>query len=174
MIFLEELASNYLGMRVYRLRGNWPEVNELRIAAIGALGRFAAEGAAAVPDFITILRTDKDARTRWFTAEALRRIGPAAAEAVPALLELLSSGEPAEPPAEKTRDAGVDPDPRMPLKVAAAVALGGIGPPARAAVADLVRELADDDARVRAEAAWALGQIGPDAARGDSAARQGS
>ena len=52
----------------------------------------------------------------------------------------------------------------MPIRLAAAVALGGIERPARAAVPDLVDALPDTDAKARTESAWAIGQIGAEAA----------
>jgi len=160
---LAPLQSNYFDVGMYALPRIWPEVVELRLSAIGALGRFRDEAVEAVPELVAILRTEKDMRIRWFTAAAIHQIGPAARAAVPTLIELLRSREVVELPPDNAREADDDNDP-MPLRLAAAVALGGIGAPARAAVPDLVQSLADKDAKVRAEAAWALGEIGGDAA----------
>jgi hypothetical protein len=82
---------------------------------------------------------DKDDRTRRGAAIALGQIGPAAKDAVPALIEVLK-----------------DKDDRV--RNYAASALGKIGP---AAVPALMEALKDKDINVRNAAVRALGQIGP-------------
>ena len=95
--------------------------------------------------------------------------------AVPALAEMLRSGEPRERVLAATTlwgmgpraraaagDLGVslaDPDPE--LRVAASMALESMGPAAEPAVPALVRALGDRDARVRQAAVKALASIGP-------------
>jgi HEAT repeat protein len=87
---------------------------------------------------------DADAGVRWSVAEALGRIGPSAAIAVPAL-------------AMGLREPG--------LRVIAADALGGIGPAARGAVPLLIDALKEKDADYRWTAAIALSRIDPHAAQ---------
>ena len=57
-----------------------------RVAAIQALGAYGEEASSAVPELVRALR-DPDRRVCWFAAEALGLIGPAAKDAVPALIE---------------------------------------------------------------------------------------
>src|SRR5437660_755236 len=77
--------------------------------------------------------------------KALHRIGPAARDAVPALVEALADGD-----AElRSRAAGL---------------LGGVGPAAKDAVPALARALADEHEEVRVAAIVALGDLGPVAA----------
>ena len=86
--------------------------------------------------------TSPDAVVRWYSAEALGRIGPTASEAVPALAELLWDQNPT-------------------VQWVAAEALGRIGPLAREAASGLSRKLWDENEIVRRYAAEALGRIGP-------------
>jgi hypothetical protein len=88
-------------------------------------------------DLITYHPTD-----RRHAVERLAEIGPAAAEAVPALIEAL-------------RDSADD------VRQGAASALGKIGPAAAAAVPALIEALRDSNNDVRLEAVRALGEIGP-------------
>ena len=84
-----------------------------------------------------------DASDRQHSAEALGRIGPAAAEAVPALATTLGSA--------KEED----------VRCAAAEALGRIGPAAAVAMSALLAALRDPEKKVRRGAAEAFGRIGP-------------
>jgi len=90
-----------------------------------------------------------DPRDRRDAASALGIIGPAAAPAIPALVEAL-------------KDNGADPSVRQ----SAAFALGNIGPAAAPAIPALVEALKDkgEDWEVRRDAVSALGKIGPAAA----------
>ena len=87
---------------------------------------------------------DSDPTVKRLAAEALRQIGPAAAPAVPALIETLKDTDPT-------------------AKWLAADALGAIGPAAAPAIPALVEVLKDKGANslARAGAASALGAIGP-------------
>ena len=128
-----------------------------------------------IKDLITQLKSHfVDDRQR--AAQALGGIGPAAADAVPALADALKDRDvddvprsaavalrkigPAAVPvladALKDQDAGV--------RRSATGALGGIGPAAAAAVPVLADALKDQAADVRWSAAVALGKIGPAAA----------
>ncbi len=100
----------------------------------------------SVPALARDLRGAWDARSRRSAAEALGRIGPAAAGAVPALVKALE-------------------DRAAYVRYGAAGALGRIGPAAAVAVPALVKTaLQDPDRGVRGAAAYALGKIGPGAA----------
>ncbi len=136
----------------------------IRIAAIQALGSFGDATVPALPALIGTLR-DPDLRVRWFAAEALARIGPAAKSAVPALIEAIrckgvaeGAGDPLD---RQDEGEGMEDGP---IRLAAAMALGKIGPAANSAVPDLIAALSDPDSRVRGEAARALGAIGREAA----------
>ena len=86
--------------------------------------------------------------------EVLTAMGPAAKEAVPALVEKLRSTD--------------DPELRREIHLA----LASIGPDAKAAVPVLIENLSDENPKVRSSAAYALGKIGPAAQKAESALRE--
>jgi HEAT repeat protein len=88
--------------------------------------------------------TDRSSSVRAAAAEALRLVGPKTAD-VPALVKISRDGTDA-------------------AKLAAAVALGQVGPGAKDAVPRLIELLGDGDMEVRSAAAEALGRIGAPAA----------
>ncbi len=92
-------------------------------------------GQEDVPTLIHKLK-DRDKEVRFNAAYAVGKIGPAAKEAVPALIAALKDE----------------------YRWVAASALGKIGP---AAVPALIAALKDEDGSVRVSAAFALGWIGP-------------
>jgi HEAT repeat protein len=102
---------------------------------------FATLGDKAVPRLIKALENDD---TQSLAVEVIRRLGPKAKGAVPALILELK-----------------DPDPEYRREVEFAIA--AIGPDAKAAVPALIDHMANDDPRVRYTACYALGKIGPDA-----------
>ncbi|MFP4056175.1 MAG: HEAT repeat domain-containing protein [Candidatus Brocadiia bacterium] len=120
----------------------------------------------------------QDVKARTEAARELAALGPAAAEAVPALLEALAKPWPgaefeaaAKHALRAMGEAGVRrlvaalDDPSAQIRYQAARALGLLGPPAADAVEPLIDTLEDDqDPGVRAAAAGALGAIGPAAA----------
>jgi HEAT repeat protein len=166
IIPLDPLQSNYSDVGRYAAPRATDEKDSLRLSAVGALGRFGALAAEALPELMAILRTEKNMRTRWFAACAIHRIGPAAEDAVPILIDMVKSEAVAER-SEKDAEAGFsnnlffpETNTAKPLKVAGLVALGGIGPGAKAAIPHLVQTLDDSDPTARAEAAFALGRIG--------------
>jgi HEAT repeat protein len=116
-----------------------------RRSAAFALGKLGAEGTAFIDDLVRVL-SDRDESVREAATVALGEIGAlAAAEAVAPLTRLLES------------------DSSPAVRRSAAATLGKFG--TRAAgepetVPALRRALAHSDARVRQNAAWALGQIG--------------
>jgi HEAT repeat protein len=105
------------------------------------LGNFREEARGAVPALAVALERPD---TYVVVSAALARIGPAATEAIPALVSELSSP-----------DGG--------RRWRAARTLGRIGPGAADAVPALVAALGDPSEGVRLRAARALGRIGPDA-----------
>ncbi|HUL76791.1 MAG TPA: HEAT repeat domain-containing protein [Vicinamibacteria bacterium] len=109
--------------------------------AAWSLGNLGAEARDAVADLARALARDE---TNAVVAAALARIGPAAAGAVPTLVEALRSDN-----ADR--------------RWRAARTLGRIGPPAVEAVPALTAALADPLVTVRRHAARALGRLGPEA-----------
>ncbi|HUS40739.1 MAG: HEAT repeat domain-containing protein [Pirellulales bacterium] len=101
----------------------------------------ATLGAAGVPRLIQAL---KFPAIRSQVVQVLGKIGPAATDAVPALLEHLDD-----------EDAG--------LRADILVALGHIGPGAKQATEAALAALEDEDEEVVVSAIYALGKIGPDA-----------
>jgi len=112
-----------------------PAVLETMLSALATLGE------KAVPRAIEAV---EDPETRLRAAALIRRIGPAAKEAVPALAEALS-----------------DEDPIVRSEVL--FALGAIGPDAAEAVPQITKALDDEEVKVAYAACYALGQIGPSA-----------
>ena len=91
---------------------------------------------------LNALSAESDTNLHPVFAQALGRLGEAAAPAVPRLAALLR-------------------DDHLAIREAAATALGNIGSAASPAVPDLARALRDCCHDVRAEAAEALGRLGP-------------
>src|SRR5262249_23489113 len=100
-------------------------------------------GSAAVPALVEALKEEGGSKE---AATVLGLIGPRAADAVPALMEVL-----------KDRHAAAD------RRAAAAFALGTIGPPAADIVPALIPALKDEKPEVRQRAAEARAWIGPPA-----------
>lgn len=80
----------------------------------------------------------------WDVARALGKFGPAAKDAVPALIKTLRASD-------------------VRKRLVAARTLGKIGPAAKDAVPSLMKALGDEDSNVRSAAARGLGKIGPEA-----------
>ena len=138
-------------------------------------------GEPAVPALIAALKSDDDG-VRWWAAQALEEIGPAAKAAIPALIA--SFEDPAHPVKNSASAlAGMgtlalrqvvailaDPNSGPDARVGAAHTIGSIGPRAKDAVPLLMEALEDDrkPARegfvsVQQAAISALGSIGPEA-----------
>jgi HEAT repeat protein len=119
------------------LRDPDPELRALTTEVLGGVGQSpeAVKGLGAA-------LTDPDVNVQQQAALALARLGPAAAAAVPQLVESLTGAQEAE------------------TQALAARALGDIGPAAAVAVPDLTKRLDDPDPQVRQFAAHALGGIG--------------
>jgi HEAT repeat protein len=113
---------------------------------------------------------------RRHTVKALMEIGPAAAEAVPALIIALGDKERAvrEGATKALAQIGSAAVPALitalgdkecAVRQGAANALGQLGPAAAETVPALITALGDPDAESREKAAWVLKQIGPAAAK---------
>jgi HEAT repeat protein len=87
---------------------------------------------------------------RHYATRLLYRLGPKAAEAVPALVAALQEE------VANADDAA--------FRVEVQLALAAIGPEAAPAVVELTKSLSSDDSEIRGTACYALGKIGPDAA----------
>jgi HEAT repeat protein len=111
------------------------------LPALRALAQYGPDAAPAIGKIVPLLRHEGDSEIRWNAARTLAKIGPAAKEAAPMLVEAMK-----------------DPDPLV--REHAAEALGCIGPEAKETIQDLVKVLKDPDARVRRDAVRSLGQMG--------------
>jgi len=120
------------------LKDKEPSVVRSAIVALAELGP------KALKDIGEALQ-DKDLRP--FALVLIRHMGPEAASAVPALLDILEK----EPQSED----GVL------FRREVQFALAAIGPEARAAVPALVKSLSSQDEEIRASASFALGKMGP-------------
>ena len=107
----------------------------------------AALGAPAVPVLIRALEKEGD-DVRRHVLVALDRMGPAALQAVPALIRLLDDGKAS-----------------LKVRETAAMVLGSIGPAAEHAVPALLRGLQSKHAQLPNFCAGALGEMGPAGAR---------
>lgn len=112
----------------------------VRREAAVSLGKVGPAAKPAAPLLAGMLK-DADLKVRMSAATSLGQIGAGAAEAIPVLVQALQ-------------------DSNLIFCRLVSQALGQIG---RASVPALIDALRNDDKNVRREAAWALGQIGPDA-----------
>jgi HEAT repeat protein len=99
--------------------------NDARRAAAKALGEGGVESKSAVPALIRALRSDKDLFVRRFSAQALGDIGPDAKSAIPALTVALNDSKPE-------------------VQIAAAGALGKMGPSGVQALIGILKDDAKD------------------------------
>jgi HEAT repeat protein len=156
---------------------------EVRSAAALALGEVIPEAAPrgeeteeSVAALVRALREDRSADVSYWAARALLKFGPAARNALPALVAALRDrGRPAarDVAADVLSRLGPDAvpllgeallDPQCGARRHVAQYLGDMGPAARPAVPALLRTLQAEDPWLRFEAASALMHIDPDAA----------
>ena len=153
--------------------------------AVEALGAYRREAVQPLMSLIAIEQPTslqaQEIHDRLLAMNALRIIGPEAADATPLLLAIVA--DPSEIPVfresalEAAAAIGNIPPVALPvvldllrtttdhsLKVAAIDAIGAIGSPAASAVPELATALRHEDLRVRLAAAKALGAIGTPAA----------
>ncbi len=137
------------------------------------LDALASLGEKAVPRLIKALETEE---VRPKAAAIIARIGPAAKEAVPTLIDALSDETPETrnevlfalaaigPGAEAAVAAATEAlgDPEMNVRYAACYALGKIGSAAMPAKAKLQENLAAEDEFLAMASAWALACIHPE------------
>jgi len=137
-------------LKVLKLEENKDEfVRQLVAEALGNLGQDAKN---AVPTLVEQLKTDKNAEARYGAAIAVGKVGLASKEVLQALLAGLKDE------GEFLTQTGKS------VKVVQGVveAFGGLGKPAVPGLLQVLRSK-KEGAVVRANAAWALGRIGPDA-----------
>lgn len=177
-----EAAVPVLSTLLSRAEGSstW-EATEVRWKAADLMGKLGLETPEAVPPLIQALKDD-DLHVRTVAATSLGALASAetAAQAVPALTELLPTGGPVSVAAARALSRfGPEARSAVPalLKLMkegeesqvrwnAVRTLGKIGPGAREAVPELIAALKDRDDHVREHAAEALGDIGPEAREG--------
>jgi HEAT repeat protein len=129
------------------------DLSRVRSVAAQGLAEVAADAVPVVSDIGRVLK-DTNLNARYYAAQALKGMGPAAAPAVPALIDALDTHPSREPdlegPPRDYKDA----------RWVAADALAAIGPAAKGALPRL-REVAarDDQPEVRAAAAEAIKKI---------------
>jgi len=133
---------------------------------------YASLGAKVVPLAINALKDSPVRRER--ALQVLRRVGEAAAPALPELIILIKKGTPtekaeslfivgsigskADSAAPAAIEALADADPQV--KMAAGYALGKIGPAAKDALPALLKLSASDDELLKLSSVWAMLQIG--------------
>ena len=116
-------------------------VSGVRWAAARALGQIGPDAKAAVPALLETLKDEHEVRV-WANYALFRIVSHP--EAIPNLIEALKD------------QYGV-------VREVPVIALGNIGPDARAAVPALIEALNVEQEWIRRRAAWALGKIGPGA-----------
>ena len=144
----------------------------VRQAAVLAIAAMGSEAKSAIPA-LGLLREDKDRTVRRIVVLAFSELGPCA---WPCLMDVLidERGEVrknvaialilfAEPKRTVPALTELLNDKDYPVRVAAAVCLGKIGPDAKAAVPALIEMLKNQDSYLRCTAAYTLAMIGPEA-----------
>lgn len=148
-------AIYYLGAVLATRLDESPGERARRLAITDWLRGTGADAKAA-REILAKALSDPEAYVRHGAAEVLATCGPAAKDAVPALVAALEDVK------RNTLDEPTSDAPRGWLNVrkVAAEALGYIGPEAKAAVPALAKALSDSDGRVGEAAAFALHALG--------------
>lgn len=143
-------ALSQLGPKALQQIGEVLDNRELRPYAVRLIQRMGAKAESAVPALVRLLgqpaASEEDVMFKREVQFALAAIGPAAKDAVPALVASLAAEQ-------------------EPVLASAAFALGKIGPDARAAVPALRENLRRSDPIVRLASLRALLQIQPNEPR---------
>ena len=138
-----KLSEVIYGSQVITECPSTPKDAPLKAAWTGAILPMLSEWWGS-PALVSALKTE-DFTLQWAAANQLQQLGPAASDAIPVLVEMLSDALPRN-------------------RKAAAEALGKIGPAASQAVPALIEATKDAENNVRFEAVTALGGIGEDPA----------
>jgi HEAT repeat protein/Tfp pilus assembly protein PilF len=139
-------ARDALPALIQGLRDSDAKVRYRCVIALGGLWSGAESGPdieVAVPLLVELLKKkDEDVYTRLRAVDALRMLGTGARAALPSLNELVR-------------------DKKDPIRINALVAIMAVERPKPTEVPEVIRQLKDKDARVRAEAARRLDLFGP-------------
>jgi HEAT repeat protein len=163
----------------YRFNFSSPPATAQNIDAAMALGALGSEDKDVIPQLIKIYDRHRSPQSQELVAVALGRIGPAASNAVPSILRVVTNSGPsvvlwnsldalgqihAEP--EKVVPVLVKflKDPDANIRRRAIMAIQGFGPDGKSAVQALVVSLTDQDEYARTNAMRALKAIDPEAA----------
>ncbi len=142
---------------------------DVRASAATALAAVETNNAKALQALVPLLKQSESGKVRRMTAHALPKYGPAAKDAVPALIGMLDKDTERGEAMRALKAIGVHnvpdllvmlsvPDPKV--RTFACESLGTLGPDARDAASKL-HEIADEDGTVRASATAALKKIEP-------------
>jgi HEAT repeat protein len=154
------VADDSVNVLIERLRASNPGVRGMAAEELGQMG---AAAKAAIKPLAKAVTADEDLNVRYWAARALAAMGPAAGEAVPALMGALRTTFP---------DRGLQGPDRYyaDARSACAEALGRIGAEAKIALPALREALADEEPSVREAAQEAIDRIGgkpsPEAGQG--------
>jgi len=139
-----------------------------RIDAVAALARIGPDDERVISVIADLLK-DRNTNIRWHAAYALERIGPKAQAAVPSLIEALGDSSIAKQCTSSLVAIGLVAVPDL-VRSLASEKDGSIGAVqkvllkiGRPAIPDLIKGLNDPSWRVRMNAAFTLGRMGPGA-----------
>ncbi len=173
LVVLEGDAQRLKPMLETALHDAAPEV---RRAGAAGMARFGGTNALGVAGLVELL-DDESAATRLSAIDQIGNLGPGAAPALPAMMERLNDPDLQAPllaALAKMGPASIGALPRLtelakapaiPTRVAAVLAISGIGHEAAAALPTLYAVAKDEDGDVRAAAIKALAAVEPNEAQ---------
>ncbi len=150
------------------LKNPEPLVRAYSAQALGRLGDNRTEVAEALAPLLT----DKEPRVRRAAIRTIRQLKLPRSVSIPLFVKTLDSADPNDAIAavQTLAEAGAEAMPflldalKQPRAAYwASVAISEVGPPAKAAVPDLIKMLSSDEPELAFQACMALGSIGPDA-----------